>query len=345
MKRKSRKLPTRRPESATGARWILFMPTIPSKPASVRVRVWRRLQAIGAVNLRGAVYVLPNRDECVELFEWLARELTGLGGQASLCEGRFFDDTTDDDIARRFVEARNADYEEVAEAAKALAGKLEAKRIPAERVAALGEQHARLAQRLAEIVAIDFVDAPGRVPAETVVAAIERLLPRDGRPAIAPPLEAMSRPSGAVWVTRTGVHVDRIACVWLIRRFIDPQARFKFVPAKGYVPEPGELRFDMFDAEFTHVGDLCTFEVLVERMRLEDPALTALAEIIHDLDLRDGKFGRDEAAGVRSTIDGICTVARDDSQRIAAAAPMLDGLHSHFTLHARRSGRAPRRRP
>jgi hypothetical protein len=283
------------------------------------------------------VYVLPNREECVELFEWLARELTGLGGQASLCEGRFLDGAADDDIARRFASARNADYEEVAQAAKALAGKLKAKRVPAERIAALTEQHARLAQRLAEIIAIDFVDAPGRVPAETVVAAIERLLPRDGTPAIAPPLEAMSRPSGAVWVTRTGVHVDRIACVWLIRRFIDPQAQFKFVPAKGYVPEPGELRFDMFDAEFTHVGDRCTFEVLVERMDLRDPALVALGEIIHDLDLRDDKFGRDETAGVRSAIDGICTVARDDDERIAAATPMLDGLHSHFGVRARRA--------
>src|SRR5215831_18941444 len=107
-----------------GARWIMFMPTIPAKPASVRVRIWRRLQAIGAVNIRGAVYVLPNRDECVELFEWLARELAGLGGQASLCEGRFLDDATDDDIERRFNDARNADYAEVAAAAKQLAGRL-----------------------------------------------------------------------------------------------------------------------------------------------------------------------------------------------------------------------------
>jgi hypothetical protein len=320
------------------------MPTIPARPASVRVRIWRRLQAIGAVNLRGAVYVLPNREECVELFEWLARELTGLGGQASLCEGRFFDDTTDDDIERRFASARNEDYEEVAKAAKALAGKLKAKRVPAERIAAITDQHAKLAQRLAEIIAIDFVDAPGRVPAETLVAAIERALPHDGRPVVAPPLDPVPRPSGATWVTRTGVHIDRIASVWLIRRFIDPQARFKFVPVKGYVPEPGELRFDMFDAEFTHVGDRCTFEVLVERMGLDDPGLSAIGEIIHDLDLRDGKFGRDETAGVRSTIDGICTVARDDNQRIAAAAPMFDGLHSHFSLRARRSNGGSRRR-
>lgn len=320
----------------------MFMPTIPAKPASVRVRIWRRLQAMGAVNLRGAVYVLPNRDECVELFQWLGRELVGLGGQVSLCEGRFIDTATDDDIERRFIEARNADYEEVTQAAKLLAAKLQARRVTPDRVAVITEQHAKLVRRLAAIVAIDFVEASGRVSAERQLTAIERALPRDGTPGAASPLEVMPRPSGATWVTRTGVHVDRIASAWLIRRFIDPGARLKFVPSKGYVPEAGELRFDMFEAEFTHVGERCTFEVLVERMGLADPALRAIGELIHDLDLHDDKFGRAEAAGVRSAIDGICTVAHDDNARIAAATPMLDGLHSHFSLRARRGERTSR---
>jgi hypothetical protein len=315
------------------------MPTIPAKPASVRVRIWRRLQAIGALNIRGAVYVLPNREDCVELFEWLSRELVGLGGQASLCEGRFVDATTDDDIERRFHDARNADYGEVAKAAKALAKRLEAKRIPATNLIAITDEHSKLARRFSDIVAIDYLDASGRIAAETQLAAIVRALPRDARSPSSAALSVVPRPVAATWVTRTGVHVDRIACAWLIRRFIDPKARLKFVTAKGYVPKVGELRFDMFDAEFTHVGDRCTFEVLVERMALADPALVAIGEIIHDLDLRDDKFSRDETAGVRGAIDGICTVARDDEQRIAAAAPMLDGLHSSFASRARRNSR------
>ena len=319
-----------------GARWVLFMPTIPAKPASVRVKIWRRLQAIGAVGLRGSVYVLPNREECVEVFEWVSRELRELGGQASICEGRFLDTSTDDDIERRFIDARNADYVEISAAAKQLAKRLEAKRIAPERLAALGDEHAKLARRFGEVTAIDFLHVPGREAVEGLLAAIARALPRDGtRPG--EPLAVMAKPSGATWVTRTGVHVDRIASSWLIRHFIDPKARFKFVPAKGYVPEPGELRFDMFEAEFTHIGDRCTFEVLVKRMGLRDPALDAIGEIIHDLDLRDDKFGREETAGVRSAIDGICTVARDDERRIAAASPMLDGLYSHFSLKRRRN--------
>src|SRR5207237_5340988 len=122
---------------------------------------------------------------------------------------------------------------------------------------------------------------------------------------------------GRTWVTRQGVHVDRIGSAWLIRRFIDPEAHFKFVSGKAYRPDEGELRFDMFQAEFTHVGDKCTFEVLLDRIALNDPALRAIAEIIHDIDLKDSKFGRDESVGIRTLIDGIALMTADDSERIA----------------------------
>ena len=329
-----------RDTASNGGRWVLFMPTIPSKPASIRVKIWRRLQAIGAVGLRGSVYALPNREECIEVFEWVSRELRELGGQASLCEGRFLDESTDDDIERRFIDARNADYTEIAEAAKQLTKKLAAKRLAPERIAAITEQHAKLVQRLGEVTAIDFLQVPGRETVEGLLAAVARALPRDGKGA-GEPLEVMAKPSGATWVTRTGVHIDRIASSWLIRRFIDPEAQFKCVSANGYTPRSGELRFDMFEAEFTHIGDRCTFEVLTERMDLRDPALVAIGEIVHDLDLRDDKFGREETAGVRSVIDGMCTVSRDDEQRIAAAAPMLDALYSHFSLRSRRNAAKP----
>src|SRR3954470_13928186 len=135
---------------STAARWVLFMPSIPAKPASVRVKIWRRLQAVGAVGLRGSLYALPNREECVEVFEWVSRELRALGGQASICEGRFLDESTDDDIERRFIEARNADYAGIATVARQLAKQLEAKRVAPERIAQLTEQHAKLVHRFGE---------------------------------------------------------------------------------------------------------------------------------------------------------------------------------------------------
>ncbi len=121
-------------------------------------------------------------------------------------------------------------------------------------------------------------------------------------------------------MTRTGIKVDRMASAWLIRRFIDPEARFKFVPAKGYRPAPGELRFDMFEAEFTHEGELCTFEVLVRRFGLPDPALRAIAEIVHDIDVKDAKYGREEAAGIGQLVAGIAAAHADDEARLARGA-------------------------
>ena len=147
---------------------------------------------------------------------------------------------------------------------------------------------------------------------------------------------------GRARVTRQGVHVDRIACAWLIRRFIDERATFKFVPPRGYVTEPGELRFDMFAAEFTHEGDRCSFEVLLARSGLDDPALTAIAEIVHDVDLKDGKFGRDEASGIKMLIAGICADTRDDDQRLARGAAIFDDLYAVF--RRKRAGTRANRR-
>ena len=135
---------------------------------------------------------------------------------------------------------------------------------------------------------------------------------------------------GRTWVTRTGVHVDRIASAWLVRRLIDPAASFKFVPAKGYAPAPGEVRFDMFEAEFSHEGDLCTFEVLCARFELKEPGLAAVAELVHDIDVKDGKFGRAEAPGLAAQIAGLALLHREDEARLQRGAELFDELLAYF---------------
>jgi len=132
-------------------------------------------------------------------------------------------------------------------------------------------------------------------------------------------------------VTRHGVHVDRMASAWLIRRFIDPEATFKFVPARGYRPEAGELRFDMYQAEYTHEGERCTFQVLVRRFGLSNPALEAIGEIIRDIDCKDSQHGRAETAGIAALIAGIAEAGPDDPARISQSAPVFDGLLRHFS--------------
>ena len=137
-------------------------------------------------------------------------------------------------------------------------------------------------------------------------------------------------PNGATWVTRRDVHVDRLASAWLIRRFIDPAAQFKFVAARGYRPAPGELRFDMFDGEYTHEGEHCTFETLLARFRLRDPALRAIAEIVHDIDCKDERFAREEAPGIDSLVRGIARANADDATRVERATALWDDLYTHF---------------
>ena len=153
-------------------------------------------------------------------------------------------------------------------------------------------------------------------------------------PVNAPLARAQHR--GRTWVTRTGIKVDRMASAWLIRKFIDPEARFQFVPAKGYRPQEGELRFDMPEAEFTHEGELCTFEVLVQRFGLSDPALRPIAEIVHDIDVKDAKYGREEAPGIGQLVAGITAAHAEDEARLVSGAALFDDLyaiHSGATKH------------
>jgi hypothetical protein len=337
-KKSSRETRAEPVEDRAKPRWVLLMPNIPSRPSYLRVKIWRRLQTIGAVAIKNSVYALPNREECVEVFQWVAREIVELGGQASLCESRFFDDATDDEIERKLVDDRNADYASLANDVRALAKSLKPKRLSPETLASIDAQFAKLKRRLDEIVAIDFGHASGREPIEGLVAELAAAIAsRRGAEPTADALAPMPRPEQATWVTRAGVHVDRIASTWLIRRFIDPRAKLKFVPAKGYVPRPGELRFDMYEAEFTHVGDRCTFEVLLERMGLDDPALRAIADIVHDIDLRDDKYARKETVGVRSALNGLCASCRADDDRIAQGTVLLNSLYAFFSMQHRGS--------
>ena len=166
-----------------------------------------------------------------------------------------------------------------------------------------------------------------------LVARLRKLKPPRFHPA--PPRPPAKLVSGTTWVTRADVHADRIACAWLIRRFIDPKAQFRFVPARGHVPRRGELRFDMYEAEFTHVGNRCTFEVLVARFRPGDPILTRLAKVVHDIDCKDARFKRRETAGVRRELESIIAATISDRVRLRRGSALFDSLYD--APRARRS--------
>jgi hypothetical protein len=313
-------------------RWLMLIHQLPAKPAYARVKVWRRLQALGAVTVKGSVYALPANGETREDFAWLAKEIVESGGEAIVCEAALVEGLSDSELQGLFDAARDEDYTRIATEARDVSARL--RDDPTDNVLAdTATQTARLRKQLDAVVAIDFFGAEARATAEGLVSGLEAALKQEGddmpdsKTAASPPAGALK---DRVWVTREGVQVDRIASAWLIRRFIDPGARFKFVPGTGYMPQPGELRFDMFEGEFTHVGDRCTFEVLIGHVNLGDAALAAIGEIIHDIDLKDGKYGRAEAAGVRSLIAGIAASSSDDTDRIARGTVLLDDLHRSF---------------
>ncbi len=324
-----------RSDTSEGVRWLLLIHQLPAKPAYARVKIWRRLKGLGAVTVKNSVYVLPANAETQEDFTWLVKEIAELGGEAFVCEARLVDGLDDGEVQALFGAARDEDYAEIAAAARELGGKR-----TREAGAEFATQVARLRKQLDEIIAIDFFGADGREPAEGLVSGLEAGLHKevDAVTTTGPDSNTSSDPlNNRVWVTRQGVQVDRIASAWLIRRFIDDAARFKFVPGTGYAAQPGELRFDMFEGEYTHRGERCTFEVLLAEAKLDDPALAAIGEIIHDIDLKDGKYGREETAGVRSLIAGIAATHDDDTERLERGAVLLDTLYSSFA--GRQGGR------
>ncbi|MES2178294.1 MAG: chromate resistance protein ChrB domain-containing protein [Gemmatimonadota bacterium] len=313
--------------------WLLLIHQIPPKPDYLRVKIGRRVQRIGAVAVKNSVYVLPDRSQSLEDFQWVRAEVIEGGGDASICRASFMDGLTDDQIRHLFRAARDTDYASIAESAR-----------DASTSARPQDELARLRKRLSSIISIDFFGAEGRADAESALRSLEK----EAEPtAVVTPTATQEADRGAyhgrTWVTRSGVFVDRIASAWLIRRFIDTDARFMFVSEGQRRRIAGALRFDMFEGEFSHEGDRCTFETLLQRFGLADSALQAIAEIVHDIDLKDEKFGRDDTSGIERVLSSIAAAHADDVARLERGSQLFDDLYALFTVEAARAAasRAP----
>jgi hypothetical protein len=302
-------------------RWLILVHRIPPRPLYLRAKMRQRLADVGAVAVKNSVYLLPHGSDALEDLQWISQEIVTGGGDAHLFAGDFVDGVANEAAIAQFREARNADYDAVSEDARAA---MKAARSAAA-VAELAVAHTRLVRRLDEIRRIDFFEAEKRRPAEEALGAIETRLQKD-RKEETRMLKAKPALRGKTWVTRPGVKIDRMASAWFIRRFVDPKARFRFVDPASPKKE-GELRFDMVGGDFTHEEDRCTFETLIGRVGLPDKGVRAIAEIVHDLDLKDAKYGRDEAAGVRMMLDGLMARTENDDERIERALVIFDDLH------------------
>ncbi len=307
--------------------WLVFSYSLPSKArSSPRVAVWRRLRANGAVSPKGGVYVLPNRPDCAEAFQWLAQEVEDAKGEALLMHVDRFEGMTDQALVALFQEARRKDY-------RALDARVADLRSPRARGGAgadAREALARLRRDQAEIARIDFFETPEAAAVAAKLDRLEQALAPAGAAARSVEPAAIAAYRTARWVTRPHPHVDRLACLWLIRRFVNPRAAVRYAA----VPEPDEVAFDMPGAEFGHRGNLCTFETMVRAFALDDPGLRAIAEIVHEIDLRDGRFSRPEIPGVDAILRGWGGLA--DAEREAHGLALFEGLYVSL-------GRAPKR--
>jgi len=298
--------------------WLLLLLSLPPRPSSLRVRAWRRLRVLGAVPLKSSAYLLPDSADRYEQFQWLAQEIQRDGGEATLLRVDRIENMKQPDVVRLFQEARNQDYATLADRYRKL---LKGRR------PRLAEELARLGREADRIAEIDFFEAPGRREVERAREAVEqRTATGRGRAAgAAPPLD-LAALKGRRWVTRPRPHVDRIASAWLIKRFVDPEAEFVFASPDQV---PGDaIPFDMAGVDFGHRGDDCTFETLLRRTGLRDRKLAILAEVVHEADLKDQKFAREEARGIELALRGLLSALKDDHEALAHGMTLFDGLYA-----------------
>jgi len=313
--------------------WFLLIHQLPPRPLYLRAQVRRRLVQVGAVPLKNSVYVLPDTPDCLEDLQWIGQEAIAGGGEAIICRAAFLGTPTDTELRSRFLEEAASRFAPIK---KALAEHLAALRRRKSATPA-GPDILRLQRMVDAAMKTDFFRSEAGTEVQTLMTAIKNML-KEPSGARASRSQSSGDLKGRVWVTRRDPHIDRLTTAWLIRRFVDPAARFRFVDSTGGAVLKGERSFDMIGADFTHEGDKCSFEAMTARLGLNDPALRQIGEIVHDLDLKDGKFGRPDAPGVQRLVDGLSAAHADSGARVQAALPIFDTLFASF------GGRVPARR-
>lgn len=316
-------------------KWLLLIHQIPPKPNALRVKIWRRLQQVGAVAIKQSVYVVPLSEQSREDLSGILKEIVEGGGDGSICEARFVEGLSDEQILALFHNARKSDYEKLIQEANALFAEWSSGRSDPRNPATRGPaQLAKLQRRLDETAAIDFFQTPERATVELQLKELGKLLAGQSS-ANGEVRDVLTDLIGKIWVTRSNLFVDRIACGWFIRRFVDKGAVFKFVPNPHYLSKPNEIRFDLFDGEYTHEGDRCTFEVMIQRLQIQNHALGPLAEVVHDIDLKDEKFGRVETDGFNALLTGLVASHPDDDQRMNEGLRLFENLYAYYQRQKR----------
>lgn len=320
--------------------WILLIHQLPPKPSKLRVRAWRKLQTLGAISIKNSVYVLPFNEKTNEDFQWLKQEIETAGGDATLFRADSVEGATDKEIILLFRKERDEEYTKLITEFEGLSGaargQTKGNSLSVGKLAQYEAELSKLRQELDRVVATDFFEAPQGKKARDAFEKCRRELQstkskNSKESANKSDLAGLKTADyqNRRWVTRRNPHIDRLASGWLIRRFIDKRPRFQFI-SEGE-PVENALTFDMAAGDFTHRGEDCTFETMIKSFGLEtDNSLRQIAEIVHDIDLKDNKFNRPEASGVNAVIRGLAAVYPNDNERLRECLPVFDGLYELF---------------
>jgi hypothetical protein len=330
MPKPSSTLSVNRPASVPSAgprRWLILVHQLPPLPSNLRVRTWRRLQELGAVAIKQSVYVLPDTAGSREDFEWLKVEIEGAGGEATVYSADHVNVAAEAALIDQFRHVRQKAYTELASELQRIQRAGASRRGPSGRRRDL----TRYRERFAAIERVDFFGSAGRDRVVTLLADLEATARFAARGDGSQPPGGRTdtgQYEGRLWVTRPRPGVDRMASAWLIRRFIDSKARFGFITDVKTADDA--LPFDMFGAGFGHERDRCTFETLSAHFGIRDAAVARIAEIVHDLDLKDAKFGAPEAATLGIAIDGLQLSSMDDSVLLDQGMILFEALYRSF---------------
>jgi hypothetical protein len=298
--------------------WLLLIFSLPAKRASQRVEIWRKLQRYGVLSLHSAGHVLPNSAANQERMEWLAAAIRSYKGQASVVQVQSFDDLPSERLKGMFQEARSRDYQKLLQAAKELLANSRAGDSPA--------RLNRVRRRLQELQDIDFFENPLRAKLEAMLAKAEE---GDTVRSAGHAKRKMSEYVNRQWVTRPRPGIDRVSSAWLIRRFIDAKARFVFASEPG--DHPAAVPFDMFcEQGFGHRGEDCTFETLCKAFSIREGTVKRIAQIVHDADLGDEKFGRKEGVGLDRVLNGWARQDLPDEDLLQRGIELIEGLYESW---------------
>jgi hypothetical protein len=318
--------------------WLLIFYSVPSHPVSSRMKIWRKLVRSGAVQLKGAVYIIPATDEHQEFFQWLIGEVRSLGGDGAFAKSSAIETMSDAEIRGLFLGQISEEYRGLEKAITSLEQKVQSirKGTKLQDRSPLADQLARTTKDFEDIRKRDFFSSTaGDVvkkrlqQLESGLKSLDRAGP--GEVATISPKRADTY-QNRVWITRKKPFVDRMASAWLIKRFIDPKATFKFIEERELnTTGPDTTAFDLRNGEFTHRGDLCTFEVLIKAFGIRDRAVKQIAEIVHDLDVKDDKYNNAGTAGVEEILSGIRKTGKDDRDTLEKGMAVFEMLYQSRT--------------